>query len=162
MTVQTPIEFAQKISIMSYLAGIIDGEGSISIIRVHEKDRIPIYHRISINIVNTNPWIILYAQFIFGGYIHKKKRSDGHWGTKPCYAWQVEGPKAEKTLIELYPYLFLKQRQAKLCLIMRFIKRVFKPLSPELIELYDKIWQRVKDANQTIDRYGLPEEFQCQ
>jgi len=169
MTVQTPLEFADEtdlkcVSIFAYLAGIIDGEGSIYVFRVHEKGKGPIYHRIEMNITNTNPWIVLYAQYVFGGTIRKKdpNRYKGRFGLRTCYSWQVQSADAERALLQLYPYLFLKQKQARLCLIMRFMKRSCKRLTPELVELRDKIWQQVKDANHTIERYGLPEEFQCQ
>lgn len=53
----------------SYIAGIIDGEGSISLTRMHEKE----YRRPCISIASTDIELLIYIQKLTGGVINNKK-----------------------------------------------------------------------------------------
>jgi hypothetical protein len=53
----------------SYIAGIIDGEGSISLTRMHEKE----HRRPCISIALTDIELLIYIQKLTGGVINKKK-----------------------------------------------------------------------------------------
>lgn len=53
----------------SYIAGIIDGEGSISLTRMHEKE----HRRPCISIASTDIELLIYIQKLTGGVINNKK-----------------------------------------------------------------------------------------
>ncbi|MFE7150546.1 LAGLIDADG family homing endonuclease, partial [Heyndrickxia sporothermodurans] len=53
----------------SYVAGIIDGEGSITLTRMHEKEN----RRPCITIASTDKELLIYIQSITGGTINNKK-----------------------------------------------------------------------------------------
>lgn len=53
----------------SYVAGIIDGEGSISLTRMHENE----HRRPCISIASTDKELLLYIQKLTGGVINNKK-----------------------------------------------------------------------------------------
>ncbi|MDE3840072.1 hypothetical protein C0966_12010 [Bacillus methanolicus] len=53
----------------AYIAGIIDGEGSITLTRMHEKE----HRRPCITISSTNKELLTYIQTLTGGVINNKK-----------------------------------------------------------------------------------------
>lgn len=53
----------------SYIAGIIDGEGSISLTRMHENE----HRRPCISIASTDKELLLYIQELTGGNVNSKK-----------------------------------------------------------------------------------------
>ncbi|MEH7237194.1 LAGLIDADG family homing endonuclease [Bacillus sp. JJ1562] len=53
----------------SYIAGIIDGEGSISLTRMHEKE----HRRPCISIASTDMELLIYIQKLTGGVITSKR-----------------------------------------------------------------------------------------
>ncbi|CAM3919359.1 LAGLIDADG family homing endonuclease [Mesobacillus thioparans] len=53
----------------SYIAGIIDGEGSITLTRMHEKE----HRRPTLTIASTDKELLLYVQSLIGGVINNKK-----------------------------------------------------------------------------------------
>lgn len=53
----------------SYIAGIIDGEGSITLTRMHEKE----HRRPCITIASTDKELLIYIQTLTGGIIINKK-----------------------------------------------------------------------------------------
>ncbi|GAB2544539.1 LAGLIDADG family homing endonuclease [Gracilibacillus alcaliphilus] len=58
-----------EISEAAYLAGIIDGEGTITLTRMHEKE----HRRPSITIASTDFELLEYIQTVTGGHIFNKK-----------------------------------------------------------------------------------------
>lgn len=55
--------------VAAYIAGIIDGEGSITLTRMHEKE----HRRPCITISSTNKELLTYIQTLTGGVINNKK-----------------------------------------------------------------------------------------
>lgn len=53
----------------SYIAGIVDGEGSISLTRMHDNE----YRRPCISIASTDKELLLYIKELTGGIINNKK-----------------------------------------------------------------------------------------
>jgi hypothetical protein len=85
-----------------YFAGFIDGEGCI---RVNNAPRL--------HITNTNEQIILWIKDTFGGYVWAESKSYIP-NAKIRYIWELSSRKLLKLLIEIYPYLKIKSKQAKL------------------------------------------------
>lgn len=98
---------------LSYLAGIIDGEGTIGIHKSHHK-----YTNIEggytyqqyLEVTNTNILLLDWLVENFGGSISKRyKSSERH---KDAYKWFVTGRKSYKLIKTIRSYLLIKQEQA--------------------------------------------------
>jgi hypothetical protein len=86
---------------LSYLAGLIDGEGHIGF---YANGR---GYAFRINIRITNEEVINWLHENFGGiknYIPKRK---SHW--KDQWSWQVHGNEAIKLYRKIYPLLIIKR-----------------------------------------------------
>ena len=102
---------------LAYVAGIVDGEGSISIIaQKTSKNRFGHTFFVQVSVANTNEWLVRQLQMFFGGsvYYNKRKveRGEGNW--KPVYKWQIDTNGAVQFLVAILPYLKLKKAQAEI------------------------------------------------
>lgn len=95
-----------------YLAGILDGEGSITIGKRHPlRNRSP-QHGLSIQISNTSEEVIKWLHCRLGGCIselHSEKR-----GYRRCYTIQIAGNVACSLLKYLVDIMIIKKPQALL------------------------------------------------
>lgn len=99
--------------LMAYLAGIIDGDGSLSIIREKRGDSFSFYPCIQVS--NVFEGMIQLFKEKFGGTF-KKKTKQPHQ-KKDQFVWCVRGLDSCKSVIEkLRPYLVLKAKQSDLML----------------------------------------------
>jgi len=97
----------------SYLAGLFDGEGCISMESWNRTDSSGyryIQHGLVIAIINTDKrlmdWLIKY----FGGVYYTEKFKNGKWATK--YMWRPKGAKnKEAFLLGILPYACVKREQ---------------------------------------------------
>jgi len=96
---------------LAYLAGLIDGEGSIFVARSGDK-----LHCLIVAVANTNKLILEYCQNVFQvGHINKNKRRNPQH--KDAWVWKTTGNGAKKVLRYVYPFLRIKEPQAKLALM---------------------------------------------
>lgn len=100
----------------SYLAGIIDGEGTIAI-NTHNNptkefpNRVQTY-ALEICIVNTDERLMKWLIQHFGGQYYGRERAD-KVNHRRAYAWRVTGhANRKRTLLALLPYLVMKREQA--------------------------------------------------
>ena len=106
---------------LAYLAGLIDGEGSISISRwVHQTRGIRnknVGHHMHLNLGMTSRIAVEWAAKTFGGNVRWKNpnQADGHVRAI-MYYWQVYGTKAVPILRLIFPYLKTKSFQAMLAI----------------------------------------------
>ena len=96
--------------IAAYCAGLIDGEGCISMGTVKTK------YTIFIAVVMTEEKAVRFLKKHYEGSLMKRQRKHYH---KPIWAWRVYARKAETCLRSIYPYLLVKKEQASVCLQMR-------------------------------------------
>ncbi len=93
----------------AYLAGLLDGEGSFSIIKTGGR------YQLHIKIATTTPGMLRWVVKHFGGTIYTKKASILDWRTR--YDWQCPSGKATGLLLlSVLPYLTVKKLQAKTAL----------------------------------------------
>ena len=101
--------------IKSYLAGIIDGEGSIFITKINNKRSGNVWYRLSLTCSMTEKEAVdlLIETFTphLKAYIYIGGRKKGH---KPVYQWLVTGGTAVKIAKELLPYIRIKKDQLEL------------------------------------------------
>jgi hypothetical protein len=118
----------------AYLAGIIDGEGSISArFGSNAKGRNPTLH-LDLMVINTNTRLIAWLLENFGG---RAKPRQFHDGRKVVYEWVLAMRGAANLLPHVLPYMLLKREQAEIALKMASLALPYgaarkRGISPEL------------------------------
>src|SRR3990167_3625091 len=102
---------------LAYLAGIIDGEGHITIELGGVKTRPN--HQVIACSVNTAPSLILWLREHFGGIIYTQHHENIESRRRHCYRWVMHTDLQDKLLPQLLPYLLIKSEQAKLAIAFR-------------------------------------------
>ena len=92
-----------------YAAGFFDGEGCVNC--SSNKSGSPF---VRILVVNTNLTVLEKFQETWGGDINKNYKSKEHW--KQAYTWRLSHAAAAKFLEDIYPFLIVKETQARLAL----------------------------------------------
>jgi DNA modification methylase len=131
-----------------WMAAIIDGEGSIFIHRKPEgtptgRNGTSKYTRASfcagIAISNTNKILVDHAASILGkDNVTFCESKTEH--SRDSWQWRITGNRAKKVLLEVYPYLVAKQREARLAIDC-----------PPSGDRASAIWQALKDAHKGIE-----------
>lgn len=138
---------------LAYLAGIVDGEGSICIYRVnpakYNRYQNPNF-RCCLHISNTKKELFDWIEEHFGNLNqkHKKqmrvifKKNSKH--ERYIYEWIINAHRMVDLCTQLIPYLVLKKRQAELVLQFRatFTQKGFgahTPLDPETLAIREDI-----------------------
>ena len=96
-----------------YAAGLIDGEGTITLSRLHASDR---FRAPAVSISSTSRELLLYMQENFGGLIitHKtyQKHHKAHW------SWRMKQHAAIEFLRSIAPFLIEKEKRRRAILII--------------------------------------------
>ena len=93
---------------LGYLAGMIDGEGSISIFISTANNRL----RLILTVYNTNLPCLRWIQERFGGRVRLVKRARMKW--KNNYVWETGWQHAANVLREVLPFMIIKRSHAEL------------------------------------------------
>ena len=103
---------------LAYIAGILDGEGHISITRNMCRTCVRGYrHRVQIAITNSELKLMRILKNWFGGHIQNIQIDEKHNYRKQCYCWKQWAVNEQLEFLKLIePYLFLKRRQAQICI----------------------------------------------
>lgn len=123
-----------------YLAGFVDGEGCIS---SSYKEGLKITAKLSI--ANTNFKLMKLLQRKIGGSIYQSKQRTHY---QLCYTLSLYGQNTIKILKKLYPYLIIKQKQAKV--LIDFYQN--KKHVPNLKLISKKEYQKRKLVIDTIKK----------
>lgn len=99
---------------LAYAAGIIDGEGCMSIDR-HKRKHIYTYG-LSIQVSMKNPAVPKWLNSNFGGSACITRQSRGAFNQNPLHKWSIFGTEAQQLILKLFPYLIEKKLQATLML----------------------------------------------
>lgn len=98
---------------LTYLAGLFDGEGSVSISLMKRGNYPKRYARLTMSICNCNAGILNWIQEHFGGSIHWISR-DARYKLSGKVVW---GDAASVALLRrLHPFLMIKKEQATLAI----------------------------------------------
>ena len=100
---------------LAYVAGIVDGEGCITIAHKWEYKRGTESYSLLISLHSTDEWLCQFLRNAFGGYVglDQRKARPHHL---PAWRWQVTGKYAYELLRVILPYLHLKRPQAELAI----------------------------------------------
>jgi len=99
---------------LAYLAGIVDGEGSLCIYRGGKRPRIDYASRLLV--VSTDRVLIDWLLEHFGGLSYTRKPAKEGWKTK--YEWIAERSQCIEIAEAILPYLVIKSENARL--LIRF------------------------------------------
>lgn len=102
---------------LAYLAGIIDGEGCISVSYTYGKNK-P-YPRALLKVAMCDKAPINALKLFFGGRVEPQKV---YGPQRPQWIWRVHGAQARGILTLLLPYLRVKGPQAELALELQSLK----------------------------------------
>ena len=91
---------------IKYVAGLIDGEGCISLTIIHGKNLYP-----HLKVKMTHRGIIETLHQQFGGSFTIERPLGNR---QEAYSWQTSGQTTMKVIKQVQPYLIVKQPQAKL------------------------------------------------
>lgn len=117
----------------SYLAGLVDGEGSIAISQRRPKGCINIAYSDYIKICNTDLRMLEWSKRIVGkGTINSCNNPNRK---RTLYVWTVHSLEAEDFLKKIYKYLVIKKEQADIFFIYRdtYYNRYFQAGTPKNI-----------------------------
>jgi len=92
-----------------YLAGLVDGDGSI-FIRKHS-NRTRAGYALTLSITNTDYSLIKWLSKNFGGSVMSNKGKRREW-----YIWRLINRKAFEIIRKIHPYLVGKKRQAEIAM----------------------------------------------
>jgi len=142
---------------LGYIAGILDGEGSIMIMRQCSESfmeqrakrgcfhphyapciRIGMLERVALDLIVETTGI---------GKVHVEK---AYHHKRPMNRWMVRGKEdIEKFLILILPHLRVKRKQAELCLkfITEWVSYNGKKITPEIQELRENAWSEMRKLN---------------
>lgn len=146
------------ISQLAYLAGIIDGEGSIYIGNFSSN---PItgnpYYQTNMEVTNTEESLIIWLIDNFGGrrcnYTAKQTPKNSR---RTVYRWIISGEDLTELCHLLLPYLIIKKRQ---CEIMIEMRKTFErkraslgrqgtmPLEPEILEQRKRLFDEMRSLH---------------
>lgn len=106
----------------AYLAGFMDGDGSI---RVH---RGPDHHTFVLSVGQNEPEVLELYKERYGGQVAYRRPSGPRRGS---YDWRTSGVKGMRALQDLLPFLQVKRGQAELAVWFQSIKSGWhhRPLS---------------------------------
>ncbi len=153
---KAPPKFDLSPELSGYVAGVIDGEGCISINRAcfQNKPWLSDRYTATLSVGNTSLKMIDVLLEAFGGTVAFRPATSKH---KACYVWIVRGPKAKAVLDAVGPHLRVKTAQCQL--LIEFVrdfrsfkggsyKRLHAPrVTPDELERRKRIWLAIKALN---------------
>jgi hypothetical protein len=98
-----------------YLAGIIDGEGTIMFCRRKNGKKGYYVYAVQVSIANSSPSLKEWLCSKFPDRCYVQKKSTSHLGTREMYTWSLSGSRQViQFLKEIAPYLVIKKQMAQI------------------------------------------------
>ena len=145
-----PLKVPTDPAVLGYLAGLVDGEGSIGITSAFQRGKSRSRsHTLRVSITNTSETLIAWLSDTIGGGLRLKRDSrKANW--KPGYDWMLYAAQAEQVLLAVLPYLVIKRDQARIALEFRAVGRggwVGRALDPVVVEKREALKQKIHLLN---------------
>lgn len=135
-----------------YLAGIIDGEGSINITYIKKRDE----YRLRIQVTNTDKRLIDWLSEHFGGHQYEPVRLNNNSKWRRRYEWFLYPKKETIPLLEtLIPFLICKKEQAKVAI--RFMQTI-GTMGHRLTRAVYKTRKECKERLNALNKRGTSEQ----
>jgi len=140
---------------LAYLAGIIDGEGSIYIGNFSSNPKTgTLHYQTNMEVTNTDENLIKWLQENFGGrvnkYTHKQTPTNSR---RPVFRWIASGELLTHLCDVLLPYLVIKIKQCEIMITMRKTfsgtgavkgKSGCQPVTSEILELRKSLFDQMR------------------
>lgn len=134
----------------AYAACAIDGEGTLTINRQHQRNGRPRYGAV-VEVFNTNPLFTDWFVQTFGGAVYSYGSRDPRW--KRQNQWVLSGGSADYFLVGILPYLKLKRVQAQILRdLIALRKRAPHRISDDELQQRHALYEQV----QALNRRGPP------
>ena len=140
----------------AYLAGLIDGEGCVSIRKWKDKGKYFGY-TLCLDIANSNPKLVKWIVENFGGKIYSYKfKNPNH---KIRHDWRIYHQRAADILLTVLPYLVIKKTQALLAIEFRdtFYKGKTAESRADMVTLRERIIAQMHILNNKGNRQKFPD-----
>lgn len=130
---------------LGYIAGVLDGEGTLVIAGCKRKENRNLAYRGYMAITNTNIPLLEHIQSRVGGLIHPQTKVY-RGEICPCYVLNFSVNQTRAVLPKLLPYLVAKRDQAEV--LLSFLERqaanASAPISDELLGFYEECRVKIK------------------
>ena len=142
---------------LAYIAGFIDGEGSVGLNRCNTRKRF--CYRLEVQVMQVDKRPLEFIQQHFGGSISLRKHDNPKWND--CWHLIFADKAAEKILRGILPYLIVKREKALVAIKYRELPRLNN------IDHINRVGEKYKgiarEFNQTIiqRREQVYEEYQA-
>jgi len=142
---------------LSYLAGIIDGEGSICVDlqRANPKyGRKHDYFTLRLSIVNTDKNLMDWLVTNFQGTYYQRKPLPGY---KICYTYRIYGHKLADLIVACLPYFIIKKPHAEI--VNKFRTTVGKTgwaITQDVVDYRESLYLELKKLNKVGDHTTSP------
>lgn len=114
---------------LAYTAGIIDGEGCISIDFHKDRRRRGASFSVRVRVASVTPSLILWLRENYGGHVYTREFKNKN--QKPAYEWCLAGIKNVYELLRsVYPYLMIKKLQCEAFFDYAKISKAYNKWSP--------------------------------
>lgn len=134
-----------------YLAGMMDGDGSISIARRQYNERRS-RHILTVAVTNCSRELMEWLEERWGGVIHPKPPTRNG---RPIFQWAITSQKAGELLEDIVEHLIVKRDQANIALDFRatFGKIAYRQggVSQEITDLRDAMSEAVSRLNRGLE-----------
>lgn len=148
-TYDNPME--EKRTLLAYLAGIFDGEGSIHINKTSSEKSLKAWQRktpnytLNVGVTNSHRGVLEIFVKQFGGSIYDRT-------AHRIYDYRIDRQMASRMLEQLLPFLVIKKERAKIVIDFQNRFEIFKggrgiTLSQEILDYREKIYQTIKSLN---------------
>lgn len=135
---------------LAYLAGIIDGEGSIMLWKSEIDPKRRGQFNLRINVTSTDKCLTDWLYENFGGHTYEcnapSRKAKPNW--KKQYIWSVDRPSILKFLKDIYPFLLIKKERCEIAIKFRetFEKRE-RHLTEETFNIRLYLFNQMKHLN---------------
>ena len=97
----------------AYLAGIVDGEGTVTLTKNNAAD---MYKRFVISVPNTDRGLVEHIHRLWGGKFISRTQRNAAWSQ--CFVWRVESARALEVAEVIQPFLRTASKRARVDLVL--------------------------------------------
>ena len=130
---------------LAYAAGIVDGEGCISIVALRTGVRA---HGVDYSLLFVvrmiDPSAVFFLKEMFGGGLSVQKNKPPR---RPIYNWGLSTKPASRALKLLLPYLRVKKKQAELAIEFANYPQQIHPISKAEFDRRTRLFQQLRQLN---------------
>lgn len=155
----------QKDTDAAWLAGVVDSDGCMGIRRGYARNGTPVFTPY-LDVTQVDTGVLQHIVEITGMASVRPQREHRAGNRKPRSTWRLDGPQAVEVAADIFPWLIIKARQAKLIYALNNRKGIRagrgKPLPADEVAYREQLWILCKQANQrtlddTLDEWAGPE-----